>query len=122
RPFAFLSRPSLEPELGAPKALAAPPPPAPPQAPPDINISINISGRGVNVSTGPGGAPRPKPSEDFAFEKKFEDEMDFSDCAGFDEDFMGESLPMPLPSAKLRKKLAKLIDSPSSYTLRYHHF
>src|SRR5690606_5621166 len=66
--------------------------------------------------------PRLQPSEDFAFEKKFEDEMDFSDCAGFDEDFMGESLPMPLPSAKLRKKLAKLIDSPSSYTLRYHHF
>jgi endonuclease G len=54
--------------------------------------------------------------------ERYEDELDFFSCAGFDEYFMGVHIPMPAPKAKLRKKLAGLVDSPGAYTLKYHHF
>jgi endonuclease G len=55
-------------------------------------------------------------------EKKLEDEQDYSTCTGFEEEFMGIRIPMPVPSARLRKQLAFLKDAPGSFTLKYHHF
>jgi endonuclease G len=57
-----------------------------------------------------------------ALEKKYEDELDFSKCTGFDENFMGVHVPMPVPKASLRKKLAFLTGNPSAFLLKYHHF
>ena len=34
---------------------------------------------------------------------------------------MGDTIPMPVPTDKLRNKVAYLTDNPSSYILRYHH-
>jgi endonuclease G, mitochondrial len=123
RPYAFLSRPVQEvegtrsaPEV--PRIVAAPA--AAPAVPFNITISITPAGQPVaTIANAPLVAPMPAGAD---FEKKFEDEQDFSDCAGFDEHFMGVYIPMPQPSASLRKKLAFLKDSPSAYTLKYHHF
>jgi len=55
-------------------------------------------------------------------ERKLEDEQDYSTCTGFEEEFMGIRIPMPVPSARLRRQLAFLKDAPGSFTLKYHHF
>ena len=127
RPFAFLSRPAPEPERGTPPVIVAPvsAPSAvvsPRSDPAAINISINISSRGVDVTTVDGPLSKATASAELAFERRFEDELDLSDCDGFDDHFMGVYLPMPVRNAKLRKKLAYLLESPSAYTLKYYHF
>lgn len=124
RAFAFLSRPALEPERALDATIAAPPAPAAPRAASGgagtVNINITISADGRVATTGAGQVALA--SESIAFEKKYEDELDLSGCEGYDDTFMGTRLPMPTPAPALRKKLAYLIDSPSAYTLKYHHF
>jgi endonuclease G len=119
RPYAYLSRPLPEGERAAPVAID-PPVVAPASLITPLNISISISPYGHAVTTVAGG-PAAAAEAAAAFEKKYEDELDFSDCAGFDSNFMGLFIPMPVPSAALRQKLAFLKDSPSAYTLKYHH-
>jgi endonuclease G, mitochondrial len=119
RPYAFLSRPTVEIERAAIEPLA-PALVGPPVAAP-ININISISPYGHVITSAATVAPASSAAV-VSFEKKYEDELDFSACTGFDEEFLGAYLPMPVPSAKLRKKLAYLVDSPKSYTLKYHHF
>ena len=124
RPYAFLSRPLLDADAGAAMAgasLAAVPPAPAPAAVAPITISISISPSGHTVVVPGAGAVAPLPAA-ADFEKRFEDALDFSACAGFDEHFLGVHLPMPTPGARLRKKLAFLTGSPAAYTLRYHHF
>lgn len=116
RPFTTLPRPMSSTE----RLTEGPAPTAVPASP--INIHITIGGDGQPVVTTRGaevsGTRGVSASEE---EKKFEDEQDFSDCEGFQEEFMGVRIPMPVPNADLRKQLAHRTDSPSSYTLKYHH-
>lgn len=127
RPYAFLSRPALDRESSVSTPPIEPRPVTPlsvvPSLPPvNITISINPNGPVVTTTEPARSADVSAVTSAFLFEKKFEDELDFSDCDGFDADFMGVYLPMPVPSPALRKKLAFLTDSPSAYTLKYHHF
>lgn len=55
-------------------------------------------------------------------EKKIEDEMDYSDCKGFDEYFMTDHTPMPVPGTRLKRKIAFLLSNPDAYVLKYHHY
>jgi len=121
RPYAFLSRPVTERERSTAIATVSSPPVS--VAVPPLTVTINITPQGHTIASAPGILIGP-PSADAAivFEKKYEDELDFSDCPGFDQDFLGAYVPMPVPSASLRKKLAFLKDNPSAYTLKYHHF
>lgn len=118
RPYAFLSRPVSLVE----RSTAASPPAVPPAAPiTPINVSISITSGG-QVTTATIGSPLVAAATAAVdFEKKYEDELDFSDCTGFDEQFMGIHIPMPVPSPALRKKLAFLKGAPSAFTLKYHH-
>ena len=86
-----------------------------------INISINVGGATPVVTTSTGPTSVASLSATALEVERYEDELDFSGCAGFDEHFMGVYIPMPVPKTKLRKKLAGLIDSPGAYTLKYHH-
>jgi endonuclease G, mitochondrial len=127
RPYAFLSRPSAAVERTVPTALTAPTTVAPvaaaiPLSPISINISITPNAGVVVTPAAAAGLAGPSIQPAFLFEKKFEDELDFSDCAGFDADFMGVYLPMPVPGKALRKVVATLTDSASAYTLKYHHY
>lgn len=116
RPYAFLSRPAAD---GERTTAVAASPAAVPATLPALNISISITPAGHVVTAA--GMPLP-PTAEAAFEKKYEDELDFSGCTGFDDDFMGVHIPMPVPNQALRKKLAFLKDNPGAYTLKYHHF
>ncbi len=129
RPFAHLSRPALDLEKStshttiptpvAPQAVLAPP------APLEIRITISTAGQVSAVpvtSPGAGAVTTAFAGPAIGMESKFEDELDFTDCEGFDEYFLGAFVPMPTPTPKLRRFLAPLLESPSSYTLKYHHF
>jgi endonuclease G len=124
RPFVSLSRPSTEREvLVSAPATAARPPEAPPGACGPIDIRITIGRDGAPVVTTAHGAGQPDAAAlQLDGEKKYEDELDFSGCDGFQDDFMGVRIPMPIPGPALRRKLAFRVDSPSSYTLRYFHY
>ena len=39
-----------------------------------------------------------------SFEKKYDDEMDFSRCEGFQDEFMGMRVPMPGPGLSPRSR------------------
>lgn len=117
RPYAFLSRPATDGERTTTVTAASSA--AVPAALSAVNISISLGPAGPVVTAA--GMPLP-PASEAAFEKKYEDELDFSGCAGFDDDFMGVHIPMPVPNQSLRKKLASLKDNPGAYTLKYHHF
>lgn len=119
RPFAHLSRATPEPERAVAPAPVTAPPAVTTTAPQAIDIHIHIASDGRAAAT-LGGAAAPSPA--LAFEKRYEDELDFTDCTGFDGWFMGVSVPMPRPSAKLRKKLAYLLERPDAYRLDYHHY
>jgi endonuclease G len=114
--LSFLSLPQTETEA-KPIAVAAIAQPTPVNTAP-IYINISLGNGSVPVVTTPvvTGMPR------IEFEKKIEDEIDFSDCKGFDEYFMDEHTPMPKLSDKLKNKVARLIDNPNSYTLKYFHY
>lgn len=121
RPVTALPRPAISTEiLSGGQSPVITPIASVPAAP--INIHISIGGEGAPVATVGGGVPaRTDRLAELEEEKKFEDEQEFSACEGFQEDFMGESIPMPVPNTALRKKLAFLTDSPSSYILKYYH-
>src|SRR5262245_11370622 len=95
RPYAFLSRPALP---GGERVLPeAPRPAVPPPASPPVHISITIGPNGHAIPTGAGIAVAPGALvEPPGFEKKYEDELDFSECAGFDDHFLGVYVPMPV--------------------------
>lgn len=116
--FGFLSRPVPERVLNYNVPVTPPTAPSVPApiAPFSLTITVNPVGQSIVTSSV---AAKTEPAE--SFEKKYEDELDFTDCAGFDDQFMGTYLPMPVPSSGLRKKLAFLQDNPSAYTLKYHH-
>lgn len=119
RPFAALSRP-----LPAAESLSVPLPVSPAAVPPTagpINIQITIGAGGVPVVTRGADAVASPSLVSRLDQEKFEDDQDFSDCAGFQEEFMSDRIAMPVPSEKLRKKLAFLTESPNLYTLKYHH-
>jgi len=121
RAFAPVVREVAPMERALERVPALPAPAAATLAP--VNIQITIGATGVQVE----GLRRELPQAvaltgSLEAEKKFEDEMDFAGCDGFVEDFMGVRIPMPVPSAALRNKLAHRLDSPSSYTLKYNHF
>lgn len=88
-----------------------------------VQITINIGSSGEVTTTMPGILKAESIEPDLlAMEKKLEDEIDFSGCTGFDEYFLGERTPLPRPNAALKKKLARLIDNPDSYLIKYHHY
>lgn len=88
-----------------------------------VQITINIGSSGEVTTTMPGILKAESIAPDLlAMEKKLEDEIDFSGCTGFDEYFLGERTPLPRPNAALKKKLARLLDNPDSYLIKYHHY
>ena len=117
RAYQFLSRPQTDKVFDAATQLAT-----------SSGIGATLGGPiSINITIGPSAQPSvtvqpglvgERPA---ALEKKYEDELDFSDCAGFDDHFMGIYLPMPVPTGELRPKLAALRNNPSTYTLKYHH-
>ena len=123
RPYAFLSRPAFDGErttVVVPASTVVPAVPALAGFPP-VNISIAIGPAGPIVTT-TGGLLLPPVHDVVDLEKKLEDEMDFSGCTGFDDHFMGVLIPMPVPNAALRQKLAFLTANPNAFVLKYHHF
>lgn len=118
--FLHLSDPATEVAEGSveskPQPIAAPAPQLTP-----VNIQITIGAGGVQVTDSRGAARLPAPGDEELLAEKWADEIDYSRCAGYDEDFMGVNIPMPVPKPALRRKLAYLLDNPSSYLLRYHH-
>ncbi|MDX1954187.1 MAG: DNA/RNA non-specific endonuclease [Chitinophagaceae bacterium] len=93
---------------------------------PNVYINITIGEKGqVSTQAGTGvisGAPAFQSVDTTAFEKKIEEEIDFSECKGFDEYFMGDRTPLPALSNSLKNKVAKFIENPSAYILKYHHY
>jgi len=126
RPFTTAPQPRvLADEVGlkaSPAAIPAPPVAAAPLPTGPIEIRVIIGGGQPIVQTIGGGAAMGIASSFVEAEKKLEDEQDYSTCMGYEEEFMGIRIPMPLPGTKLRKKLSFLRDSPSSCTLKYHHY
>jgi endonuclease G len=90
-------------------------------APVYINISIGDKGQ-VVTTTQTGIQPTISGGAIDAFEKKLEDEIDYSDCRGFDDMFLGEPTPMPTLSKSLRKKAANLLGNSKNCLLKYHHY
>ncbi len=89
-------------------------------APIEIRISIGTGAPVIQTVGGAAGIAGAPASIDV--EKRLEDDRDLSDCLGFDEDFMGVHIPLPVPSAALRKKLAYLTGSRTACVLKYQHF
>ncbi|CAB3706909.1 MAG: DNA/RNA non-specific endonuclease [Achromobacter sp.] len=116
RPFTAAALPPMR-ELGlTPPPAAAPATPAAP-APIEIRIRISADQPVAVQALTDGAAPQA-----LAYEKKAEDEQDYSACLGYDDQFMGIRLPLPAPNAALRKKLARRGDAPADFVLKYHHF
>jgi endonuclease G, mitochondrial len=123
RPFISLSRPSGEREVHVNAPTAAPLAVVQPTGCGPIDIHITIGREGVPTVTSTRGALlSPATALLLDEEKKYEDELDFSGCDGYQDDFMSVRIPMPLPGTALRRKLAFRVDSPSSYTLKYFHY
>jgi len=122
RPFVALSSPKqMETESEPERAISARAPAVPPSAPIEIHISVN----GSPVFTTSALASRPELSaaqETAEFEKKLEDNQDFTNCLGYQAEFLDDRIPIPIPTEKLRKKLAFLKDNPSTCLLKYHHY
>lgn len=88
------------------------------QDPTTVNIQITFGNGAVRVSDG---RPPAFSDKNDLLQEKWADDIDYSKCAGYDEDFMGVRIPMPVPKPALKRKLAFLTDNPTSYLLRYHH-
>lgn len=121
RDLAFLSLPRSERAVVVPVERASEVAVVVPPVPRVINIHIAVDGAGaVSVAGAPNIAPT---AVELGLEKKFEDEMDFSACDGYQQDFLsGVRVPMPIPDDDLRELLAFRVDRPSSYLLKYHHY
>lgn len=95
---------------------------APGGEPTTVNIQITIGNGSVRLSDGRSISPMLTNGENRdLLQEKWADDIDYSKCAGYDEDFMGVRIPMPVPKPALKRKLAFLTDNPGSYLLRYHH-
>lgn len=107
--------------LAAPAAIAPPAIPTPP-----ITINISIGQKGIQLTTDTVSPPVTAGAASLVpgleFEKKIEDEIDFSTCKGFDEYFLGDQTPLPKLSTSLKNKVAYYVDNPNLYVLKYHHF
>lgn len=105
---------------------------------PVINININIGGQPVDLSTN-GVAklktemPASKQTERKNgngikvedTETKADDElnMDYSQCNGFDEYFMGFKTPLPsISDRQLQRQVATFTDNPNEFVLKYYHY
>ena len=53
--------------------------------------------------------------------KKLEVELDFSKCRGYQPDFLGVPIPLPLPGKQLKKFVTKLTGT-DSFVLKYYHY
>ncbi|HEY5745357.1 MAG TPA: DNA/RNA non-specific endonuclease [Chryseolinea sp.] len=91
-------------------------------APQNVHIHINLAGGAPAVVTSVDGSGAAKLGVSMALETKFEDELDFSGCNGFDTYFLGEHTPMPKLSAALKKKVAYFVNNPRAFVLKYHHY
>ncbi|MES1215972.1 MAG: DNA/RNA non-specific endonuclease [Bacteroidota bacterium] len=89
------------------------------------NITININNKAGTklVSTLPGAVLSGGPDEDLTEGKKMDREnaMDFSQCKGYESNFLGISIPLPKPMASVKKFVAKLKGS-TRYVLDYYHY
>jgi endonuclease G len=85
----------------------------------NLTISISLGTSIPEVQVFPGAQSK---VDELAFEKKYEDNMDYSRCKGFDSFFMGEEVPLPKLSDSLKKKVAYLIDNPARNIIPYHHY
>jgi endonuclease G, mitochondrial len=122
RSFVALSDPKPpETESKLAQTIAAITSGVPAAAPVEIRISIG-GGPVVVTSTPISGMELQGPPGIFEVEKKLEDNQDFTTCSGYEAEFLDDRIPMPIPSGKLRKKLAFLRDRPSAYVLKYHHY
>jgi endonuclease G len=86
-----------------------------------VYININIGEKTHTFVNGELQGKTP-PGEPAAFEKKLEDEIDFSACRGFNDYFLGRHTPLPTISVKLKKQLAFFTDNPDIFVLKYHHY
>lgn len=59
---------------------------------------------------------------DFNELKKLEDQMDFSDCEGYVDDFLGQRIPLPKPLKPLQKFIAVLNSNKKDTELKYDHY
>lgn len=119
RSFVALSDPKpLETERDLAQPVAAV---APPAAPVEIRIIIG-GGQAVVTSALVSRPDLQAAPAIFEVEKKLEDDQDFTNCSGYEAEFLDDRIPMPIPGDKLRKKLAFLKDNPSAYILKYHHY
>jgi endonuclease G len=93
------------------------------------NININISNRGGMSAALPGPA-KLQPSlnggseqDDLDEVKKLdiENSFDYSDCKGYDPNFLGVKIPLPKPKGKMLKFVAKL-KSGNGSILDYYYF
>ena len=89
--------------------------------PQNVYININLGNKGA-IMTSRGADSKPAAFSDLEFEKKMEDEIDFSGCKGFDEFFLTEKTPLPELSPSLKKKVSKFINDSRQYVLKYHHY
>lgn len=119
RPLAFLSRPNIDHERKTARVASALETPCPPSP---FNITISIGSEGRTVAATPIVSQLLPGNTGADFAERYEDDLDFSDCAGFDDHFMGQYIPMPIPTPALLKKLAPLVNSPGSYILKYPNF
>ncbi|MBG6076889.1 DNA/RNA non-specific endonuclease [Polaromonas sp. CG_9.11] len=123
RPFTTLPRPAILETSGFKGVpVAAQPVSLPPLAASVIEIRVSIGNGQHVVQSTVSETPLQTVALGTLNERKLEDAQDYSTCTGFEEEFMGIRIPMPLPSARLRKQLAFLKDAPGSFTLKYHHF
>ena len=93
--------------------------PAPAASFSNLTISISLGTHAPQVQVLPGPSIK---EDELAFEKKYEDNMDYSRCEGYDPYFMGDYIPLPKLSNSLKNKVAYLADNPTRYVLPYHHY
>jgi endonuclease G, mitochondrial len=118
----FLSLPGeAAPEEKAVAPAAAAVPGAAAAEPQHVYININLGNKSAPVIS-PGIVAKAAVPADLEFEKKIEDEIDFSGFKGFDEFFLTEKTPLPDLSDGLKKKVAKFLDGSKQYVLKYPHF
>jgi endonuclease G len=90
------------------------------------NVSVNISTRATAAlfqGTAQALSAAARSEEDLLEVKKVELEnaVDYSQCNGYDENFLGIKLPIPKPKKSLQKFVAK-VNGTSRPILDYHHF
>jgi endonuclease G len=80
---------------------------------PNLNapITINIKVSGNSLA-----------SAELETKKGDEANADYSNCKGFDVNFMGFDTPLPMQGKQLKRKVASFLSNKDSNILKYHHF